>query len=77
MRVRMKVRVSGTRNGQAWPAKGGTIDLPEAEAAALVAVGAAEPEPEGQAEEQAGEPEQATAPDRAEKRPARRGRSGS
>ena len=43
MRVTMKLQISGTRNGEPWPARGETIDLPDDEAAALVAQGAAEP----------------------------------
>lgn len=43
MRVAMKLQISGTRNGEPWPARGETIDLPDDEAAALVAQGAAEP----------------------------------
>jgi len=42
MRVVMKVELSGTRNGQAWPKRGGTVDLPEGEAAQLCAAGMAE-----------------------------------
>lgn len=42
MRVRMKVDVSGTRNGGRWPRKGQEIDLPAAEAADLCAAGHAE-----------------------------------
>lgn len=51
MRIRMKVSVSGTRDGESWPAKGGTIDLPEDEAKNLIATGiAAEDGDEGQGE---------------------------
>lgn len=32
MRVVMKVQMSGTRNGQPWPARGAAIDLPDDEA---------------------------------------------
>lgn len=41
MRIRMKVSVSGTRNGEPWPAKGGTVELPQDEAKNLVAIGLA------------------------------------
>lgn len=34
--VRMLITVSGTRNGREWPRAGGTIDLPDHEAADLV-----------------------------------------
>ena len=43
MRVRMRVDVSGTRNGAPWPRRGGEIDLPDNEAAQLCAAGMAEP----------------------------------
>lgn len=42
MRVIMRVTISGARNGQPWPGKGETANLPAAEAAALVAAGIAE-----------------------------------
>ncbi|MET7514068.1 hypothetical protein ABZS88_11410 [Streptomyces sp. NPDC005480] len=64
MKVRMKVQISGTRNGQEWPAKGGEVELPDDEGAQLCASGLAEPLTD------TAEPETATAPD-AEKRPAR------
>ncbi len=44
MRVKMLVSISGTFNGQDWPAKGGVIDLPDAEATHLLAGGLAEVE---------------------------------
>ena len=62
MKVRMKVAVSGTRNGQDWPAKGEEIDLPDGEAADLCAAGLAEPVAEK------GEPEKAVAPEASERR---------
>lgn len=37
MLVRMRGDISGSRNGQDWPRKGGTIDLPDDEARALIA----------------------------------------
>jgi len=43
MRVRMKVAISGTRDGATWPDKGGEIDLPDEEAAQLLRDGRAEP----------------------------------
>lgn len=43
MRVRMKVGLSGTRNGQPWPASGDEVNLPDAEGADLCAAGLAEP----------------------------------
>ena len=51
MRVCMKVTVSGTRNGQPWPDKGGIVDLPDDEAKHLIAAGLAkEPDAGPQAE---------------------------
>lgn len=41
MRVRMKATLSGTRDGVDWPKPGGCVDLPEDEAAHLVAAGLA------------------------------------
>ncbi|RUP66715.1 hypothetical protein SSPNP10_15750 [Streptomyces sp. NP10] len=52
MRVRMKVTVSGTRDGEPWPEKGGTVDLPDDEARHLIAGGlASEPDDEPEVEE--------------------------
>jgi hypothetical protein len=62
MRIRMKVTMSGTRNGEDWPAAGATVDLPTGEAQHLVASGIAE-EVDGTPEV-----ETATASDTAEKR---------
>lgn len=62
MRVTMLVTISGTRNGEDWPAKGGVIDLPAAEAADYIAAGlcaAASPAPESAA---APKPETAATP---------------
>lgn len=42
MRVKMKVQVSGTRNGRPWPDRGETMALPDEEAAQLCAAGMAE-----------------------------------
>lgn len=41
MQVRMLTQVSGTRNGELWPAPGDTIDLPDDEANDLIATGSA------------------------------------
>lgn len=41
MRVRLTTQVSGTRDGQNWPEPGTVVDLPDAEARALVSGGAA------------------------------------
>jgi hypothetical protein len=46
MRVRMKVDITGTRNGEPWPAREETIDLPDEEARDLCASGMAEPVPD-------------------------------
>jgi hypothetical protein len=43
MRVKLKSDVSGTRDGQPWPARGEEVDLPDDEGAALCAAGMAEP----------------------------------
>lgn len=50
MKVRMKGDVSGSRNGVPWPPRGGTVDLPDGEAADLCRIGLAEPVAEGDAD---------------------------
>ncbi len=57
MRIRMKVQMSGTRNGQPWPPVGEPVDLPTGEAQHLCASGIAEEVRDGLAEV-----ESATAP---------------
>lgn len=42
MRVRMIDKIGGTRNGEPWPEVGESIDVPDGEAADLIAVGYAE-----------------------------------
>jgi hypothetical protein len=37
----MRVEISGTRAGRAWPRRGGWIDLPESEARKLIVAGMA------------------------------------
>jgi hypothetical protein len=39
MRVRLTNQVSGSRDGQSWPAAGTEVDLPDAEARAMIAGG--------------------------------------
>lgn len=51
MRVRMRVEMSGTRDGLPWPPKGQSVDLPDEEAAHLVAAGLAESESGPEVEE--------------------------
>jgi len=41
MRVEMKAHITGTRDGVEWPTVGGTIDLPDHEAADLIGAGLA------------------------------------
>lgn len=41
MKVKLIVQMSGTRNGEDWPAAGEVVDLPKDEAAHLVAGGLA------------------------------------
>lgn len=45
MIVTMKRQISGTRDGVDWPEPGGTIDVPDDEAATLIEIGAAEAVP--------------------------------
>lgn len=42
MRVRMLVTITGTRDGLFWPPVGDTVDLPDEEAAKVIAAGHAE-----------------------------------
>lgn len=42
MRVVMRRQMSGTRDGKSWPAPGGTMDVTQAEADALVRQGMAD-----------------------------------
>ncbi|AKN71232.1 hypothetical protein QR97_27890 [Streptomyces sp. PBH53] len=67
MRVRMKVTLSGTRDGEAWPPRGELVDLPDAEAADMVAAGLAE-----KPGEDAPRVEEATAPEAETSTPSRR-----
>lgn len=39
MRVEMLTQISGTRNGEEWPAPGATIEVPAHEAAGLILAG--------------------------------------
>ena len=57
-KVEMVVQISGARDGVDWPAPGGTLDVPEQEAAELIANGFAR-KPEGKSVK--AEPEKATA----------------
>jgi hypothetical protein len=43
MKVKMKVVMSGTRNGESWPLPGGEIDVPDDEGANMCANGLALP----------------------------------
>ena len=41
MKVRMIAQITGTRDGELWPAPGGVLDIPVDEAASLIASGMA------------------------------------
>lgn len=56
MLVKMRRQISGTRDGQDWPAPGEEINLPDDEAVTLLGQGMVE------AVEEKAEPEKATAP---------------
>lgn len=77
MQVRMRVTISGTRDGQSWPERGGVVELPEEEATHLVAVGLAEDAKDAEDSEGGGEPaeETATAKGTPETATPKRGRS--
>ena len=66
MKVKLKVDMSGTRDGYDWPARGAVVDLPPEEAAGLCDAGMADPVADK------AKPEQATVPDDAEQRAAAR-----
>ncbi len=81
MLVRMTGDISGTRDGVRWPARGETVELPDQEAASLIAIGMAKAverarsEDADVAQELPGgfkADEQATAEPTGGKRPARR-----
>jgi len=40
-KIKLKVQMSGTRNGEDWPAPGSVVDLPAEESAQLVSQGCA------------------------------------
>lgn len=42
MKLQMKVQVSGTRNGEDWPAPGDVVEVPDEEAVLLLNGGLAE-----------------------------------
>ena len=67
MKVRMKIQITGSRNGTYWPAPGGEITLPDHEGAKMCAAGSAEPVVSV-------EPEKAVLPE-PEKRVAKRARN--
>jgi hypothetical protein len=43
MLIRLRAEITGTRNGQPWPAKGSLVELPDDEAAALCKARLADP----------------------------------
>jgi hypothetical protein len=71
MQVRMKVTLSGTRDGETWPPRGELVDLPDAEATHMVRAGLAE-EPDTDGGDEAPVIEEATAPTAETSTPQRR-----
>ncbi|MFL4904658.1 hypothetical protein ACJ6WF_16090 [Streptomyces sp. MMS24-I2-30] len=65
--MRMKVTLSGTRDGQEWPPRGELVDLPDDEAAHLLAGGLAE-----KPKDHIPQVEEATAPEAETSAPSRR-----
>jgi len=63
MKVRLKVDVSGSRDGVAWPRRGGSVDLPKEEAMQMCRNGMAEP-----VDSSSDDVETATVPDDSSKR---------
>lgn len=53
MKVKLKVSLTGTRNGEDWPARGEVVDLPADEAAHMIAGGLAVPVDEPKVEKAA------------------------
>lgn len=43
MKIQMKLQITGTRDGVAWPAPGGEVDLPDNEAKKMLEAGFATP----------------------------------
>lgn len=43
MKIKMKVQLTGTRDGVAWPPPGGEVELPDLEGAKLCKAGLATP----------------------------------
>lgn len=64
MRVEMIQHITGTRDGVEWPLKGGTIDLPDHEAADLIGAGLAK-EATGEAAPEAADAAPEDGPDEA------------
>lgn len=46
MRLRMKIHITGVRDGEPWPPAGGVIDVDDLEAAGLIQAGYAEEAPD-------------------------------
>lgn len=44
--ITMTAQITGTRNGEDWPAVGGTLDVTDDEATSLIAAGLAEAAPQ-------------------------------
>lgn len=61
MKVRLLVTITGTRNGEPWPARGEVVDLPAAEAHDLRVAGIAAPVDDDDAPEAAVAPKAETA----------------
>lgn len=71
MRVRMKVTISGTRDGENWPERGGVVDLPDEEARQMIAGGLVE-EDNGETEDEEPAEENAANPAKPETATGRR-----
>lgn len=52
MQIKMRVQMSGARNGEPWPGRGQVVEVPDTEGADLCTAGLAEPvaEPDGPVE---------------------------
>lgn len=74
MQVRMKVTISGTRDGQPWPPRGELVDLPDGEAEQMIRGGlaGAAGDDEAGADEETPAVEEATAPKAETSTPSRR-----
>jgi len=64
VKIKMKTQLTGTRNGVAWPAPGGEVELSDLEGAKLCKAGLAEPVAEDKVEKATPAPAEKRGPGR-------------